>query len=333
MKNSKYETLNTKQCRMINIRNSKPFRILVVMILNLFSISILGFSAYAQTGQAGTDFSILNAGVGARALGMGSAFTAVESAVDSPYWNPGALDLITSSEITTMQTKLSSDADHYYVSYVQKAFGGTIGVSWIQVGLGNVIQTSSEVDDHNEVQNLNIFSYYSNAYLLSYGKEINDKLSMGMTAKYLTSDMFGQLGGQASGYSLTPGAVLRFNQLTLGAKIEDIINSQTWGTGTTEKVIPKARVGIAVNNSLFGGSLFSLDISQMIRSNYSPELSAGYELSDKKSGLAFRVGYNEGNFTAGAGFSILHAKVDYAYVQQRELSKNNVQRISLSGIW
>jgi len=173
--------------------------------------------------------------------------------------------------------------------------------------------------------------------MLSYGKEVNDKLALGVTAKYLTSDMLGQAGGQSTGYSFTPGALLKWTadrrQWTVGAKIEDLVNSQTWGTGAVEKIIPKARVGMAVSNSLFGGSLFSLDMSQRIRSTYSPELSAGYELSDNKSGLAFRFGYNEGNFTAGAGFSILHAKVDYAYVQQKELTLQNVHRVSLTGVW
>lgn len=39
------------------------------------------------------------------------------------------------NEITTMQTKLLTDADYYYVSYIGPAWGGTLGVSWIQVGL------------------------------------------------------------------------------------------------------------------------------------------------------------------------------------------------------
>jgi hypothetical protein len=47
-----------------------------------------------------------------------------------------------------------------------------------------------------------------------------------------------------------------------------------------------------------------------------------------------RFGYNnDGGLTAGAGFAVKQARVDYAYVTQRALSKDNVHRISLSGIW
>jgi hypothetical protein len=280
-------------------------------------------------GQAGTDIAVLEAGVGARALGMGSAFTAVADNADAPYWNPAGLGFINKQEITTMQTRLSTDTDHYYVSYVNPAFGGVLGISWIQVGLGNIIQTSSEVDVHNEVQNINVFSYFSNAYLLSYGKEINERLSVGVTAKYLTSDMFQVQGGQASGYSVSPGVLIKLSKFRIALKLDDIINQQTWGTGAVEQVPPKLRIGLAYQSPNPG--LFAVDISQTISPGYAPAVSAGYEWNER--GMSLRTGYTEGGFTAGAGFAIQHARVDYAYVNQRALSKDNVHRISLSGVW
>jgi hypothetical protein len=49
--------------------------------------------------------------------------------------------------------------------------------------------------------------------------------------------------------------------------------------------------------------------------------------------MTLRAGYADGSFTAGAGFQVEHARIDYAYVTQQALSKDNVHRISLSGIW
>ncbi len=308
-----------------------------IRILDLFRISILGFfvliliagTTYAQ-GQAGTDIAVLKAGVGARPLGMGGAFTAIADNADAPYWNPAGLGWVKESEITTMQTRLSTDADHYYISYVRPALGGTLGVSWIQVGLGNITQTSSEVDVNNEVQNISIFSYFSNAYMLSYGKNLNDHISVGLTAKYLTSDMFQIQGGQAYGYSVSPGLMLRLeNRITVGVKLDEMLNQQSWGTSTIEQVPPKLRLGLAYKSPNPG--LFALDISQTLRSSYAAEVSAGYEYAH--NGLSLRAGYAAGGFTAGAGFRIEHARVDYAYVTQRALSKDNVHRISLSGMW
>jgi len=304
------------------IRITKTLLLIVLLL-------IVNSAALAQ-GEAGQDIAVLKAGVGARPLGMGSAFTAVADNADAPYWNPAGLGSIDKNEITTMQTKLSTDADHYYISYVRPAFGGTLGVSWIQVGLGTISQTSAEVDPNNEVINLGVFSYFSNAYILSYGREINERLSVGLAAKYLTSDMFQIEGGQAHGYSVTPGLLYKLsNNWRFGLKIDELINSQEWGTGTVEQVPPKIRLGLAYARPNPG--LFAVDISQVLRDGYAATASAGYEWA--KDGLSLRVGYDEGGLTAGAGFESGHTRIDYAYVTQRELSRENVHRVSLTGIW
>jgi hypothetical protein len=308
----------------------------IKLILIMFIAYGLLFTAYSlparADGEAGQDIAILNVGVGARPLGMGGAFTAVSDNADTPYWNPGALGFIEHSEITTMQTKLSSDADHYYVSSVVPVLGGTLGVSWIQVGMGNIVETSAEVDVNNEVIDLNVFSYFSNAYLLSFGRKINEFLSFGITAKYLTADMTEVEGGQASGYSVTPGLLMKLtlnnNELTLGLKLDELINRQNWDTGTGEQVPAKLRIGVAYRMETPG--LIAADVSQILKSGYGLEGALGYEW--QKDGLSFRLGYRDG-LTAGAGFEVGHTRLDYAYVTQRDLTKDNVHRISLTGIW
>ena len=303
--------------------------IIIFSLLLIVSLLIVNSSAFAD-GQAGLDIAVLNAGVGARPLGMGSAFTAVADNADAPYWNAAGLALINKSEITTMQTKLSTDADHYYVSYVRPALGGTLGISWIQVGLGSVNQTSSEVTDNNEVQNLSVFSYFSNAYLFSYGREVNERISVGLTAKYLTSDMYQITGGQASGYSVAPGVLIRpTERITMGLKVDELINQQSWRTGLIECVPPVLRLGLAFRSPNPG--LFAIDISQILRSGYGANASAGYEWA--RDGLSVRVGYAADGLTAGAGFLSGHTRVDYAFVTQQNLSTENVHRVSLTGIW
>ncbi|MBU0672527.1 MAG: PorV/PorQ family protein [Candidatus Margulisbacteria bacterium] len=279
--------------------------------------------------QAGQDIAVLKAGVGARPLGMGGAFTAVSNNADAPYWNPAGLGFIDDNEITSMQTKLSTDADHYYVSYVRPALGGTLGISWIQVGMGNITETSSEVDSNNEVVNLSVFSYFSNAYMVSYGKKFGEYISFGLTAKYLTSDMFQISGGQASGYSVTPGLLLKLPRgWSLGVKIDELLNSHVWGTGTEERVPAVLRLGLAYAKSNPG--LFAIDVSQTLKSGYASTAAVGYEWA--KDGFSVRLGYADG-LTAGAGFVSGNARVDYAYVTQADLSRDNVHRISLSGKW
>lgn len=337
---------NEKGAMGLDVRNERSDNrpILISNFLTHFSYLITSLllilfvlvpKVFAVT-QGGMDIAVLNAGVGARPMGMGGAFTSIADNSDAPYWNPAGLAGISSQEITTMQTKLSSDTDHYYISYATKLGKGTLGISWIQVSLGNITQTTS-LDAFNEVITTNVFSYFSNAYLLAYGLPITPNISFGMTAKYLTSDMFGIAGGQAYGYSVTPGVLLRIAhpayRISLGAKIDELFNEQKWGTGTIEKVPPIARVGISASEIKYlpTGSTIAMDISQTLKSAYSPEFAFGYEY--KTGDLSLRAGLLDSNLTAGAGFKSGIAELDYAYVQQSDVSRNNVHRISLSGKW
>lgn len=313
------------------LKNPKSKQCIIIIFLVLIFDFGFGISAFAL-GQAGLDIAVLKAGVGARPLGMGGAFTAIADNADAPYWNPAGLANIKSQEIDTMQTRLSTDADHYYISYVRPLGKGTIGFSWIQVGAGTLTQTTT-TDAFNEVITTGVFSYFSNAYLLSYGLPLNPNIAFGLTAKYLTSDMYQITGGQAYGYSVTPAIMITNDKFSFGAKIDELLNEQSWGTGTVEKVPAKARVGVALKEprGLPAGSTVALDLAQLLKSNYMTEVSAGYEWA--RDGLAIRAGYTESALTAGAGFRSGVTQLDYAYVQQLSLSRENVHRISLSGKW
>jgi hypothetical protein len=267
---------------------------------------------------------------------MGSAFTAIADNSDAPYWNPAGLSGIKDNEITAMQTKLSTDADHYYVSYVTPLFGGGLGLSWIQVGMASISQTGAATSEYNEVVNLGIFSYFSNAYLLAYGQNITDDLSFGITAKYLTSDMPGLVsieGASAYGYSVTPGILYKpAGNISIGLKVDEMVNYQKWGTDTEETVPSKTRFGLAYRTAVFSlPLLIAGDVSQINKEGYVPEGSAGAEL--KFGQLAFRIGYSDQAMSGGAGFEAEHIAVDYAYVTQTSLTKDNVHRVSLTGKW
>ena len=328
--------MNNQETRYNNQINFKfQFPILIIGC-SLVIVSWLLVIPALAAGQAGTDIAVLESGVGARPLGMGGAFTAIADNADAPYWNPAGLANIKSQEINTMQTRLSSDSDHYYVSYVYPLKRGAIGISWIQVALGTITQTTT-TDAFNEVITTGIFSYFSNAYMLSYGLPITPNISFGLTAKYLTSDMFQIAGGQAYGYSVTPGALIRITgyglPITMGFKIDELLNEQKWGTGTAEKAIPKARMGISIKEpkGLLAGSTLAMDLAQTLSRSYATEISLGYEWV--KDALSIRAGYADSGLTAGAGFVSGVARLDYAYVQQSSLSRDNVHRVSLSGKW
>jgi len=307
-------------------------------LILIFSF-LLVFPAFAQE-QAGVEFDVLKVGVGARPLGMGSAFTAVADDINSGFWNPAGLAKVKDNQITTSQTRLSSDADHYYVSYARPLGKGAFYIGWIQIGLSGLTETST-TDANNEVVNLGTFSYFSNAYLLSYGYPINDKLSFGINGTYLTSDMQDIAGGQAKGYSVTPGFIYQHSdKISLGLKVEDLFNEKRWGTGTREKAPVKYHLGFAYKSPnpcpdtawWCGAGTFAVDLVQVAAFGYTPSAYFGYEY-DPSGPFSLRLGYSDDSLSAGAGFRIDHVIADYAFVQQTSLTRENCHRISLSGTW
>ena len=337
--NNKSQITNKLQIPKGNVQNSFVWiiRLLCIVYCLYIGICILVFPVFASTdGQGGQEIAVLKAGVGARALGMGSAFTAISDNSDAPFWNPAGLAKIKNYQISTMQTKLSTDADHYYVSFVMPFLSGGLGISWIQVSAGSITQTSGTTDAYNDVENLGIFNYYSNAYLLAYGQDVAENISVGITAKYLTTDMPGLVsieGASATGYSVTPGILYRpFNNFSIGFKIDELVNSQKWGTDTEEKAPSKSRLGLAYRMEVMGNKLLmSGDISQINSAGYVPEAGLGAELA--VGDMSFRLGATDSVLTAGAGMRADRIGIDYAYVTQANLSKDNVHRISLIGTW
>jgi hypothetical protein len=306
------------------------------VFLQLIILCLIFSVSRASNEQAGLEIDVLKAGVGARPLGMGGAFVAVADDVDSPYWNPAGLSRVKFYEITTMQTKLSTDANHYYVSYVQPLLGGAIGISWVQLSLGDIYETGSTTNEYNEVVPLGVFSYYSNAYMIAYGREIAPNLSFGLTAKYLEAEMPGLVsseGGSAHGYSLTPGLLWKpSDRISVGMKIDELVSSQKWGTGTEEKVPAKYRLGIAYSSFLMNYPyILSGDYSQISKAGYAGEGALGVEI--RPGVISLRAGLIDSAMTAGVGFADKHISIDYAYVNQLVLSRENVHRISLTGRW
>ena len=78
-------------------------------------------------GTSGADF--LTVGVGARALAMGGAFTAVDSGADANAvnWNPAALGFIDGSNVTASYNSLFKDENQGYLGYASPS-GKTGGV-------------------------------------------------------------------------------------------------------------------------------------------------------------------------------------------------------------
>jgi len=133
--------------------------------------------------------NFLEIGVGARAMGMGGAYTAIAQDVTALYWNPAGI-----SHITGVSASLSV-ADLYGGLGIRHVFAGAvmpvgssgaIGVSYIQLSSGDIERTTEASPEGNDPAFGAVFSWTSTAAELAYGRRLTDRLDLGVGFKFVT---------------------------------------------------------------------------------------------------------------------------------------------------
>jgi len=169
---------------------------------------------------------------GARASGMGSAFTAIADDATATYFNPGGLGFLKQKEVTLMHSNWLSEiwkdvGDMYYeyIGYVQPVKGwGVVGGNIIFISEGENVWTREE----NVV--LGTFYSYEFAPCLSYGTKLRENLGAGVNMKLIHSHLapFGPEGqkgkGQATTWAVDLGILYKgpLRGLSFGACLQNI---------------------------------------------------------------------------------------------------------------
>lgn len=212
-------------------------------------VIVLGMCA-AAAAYAGTDPSaFLNAGVGARALGMGGAFVSVSDDPTAMYWNPAGLGKINRISVTAMgQSMASTDwetlkdiAPGYQfigITFPLNTFtfpglnneSNTFGVGMISTSLDDIPYTSV---DANGVITRDTFEDSEKAYYISYGFPVmrrEDNLFVGATLKYITQEFTKVPGASASGYDLDAGLIYGLGNFCAGVVVQRGVQL-SWANG------------------------------------------------------------------------------------------------------
>ena len=155
-------------------------RILIFIFLGAIALhGTVPLVLHAQNESGGVE-NVFSYGTGLRALGMGSAFTAMTEDPYLGYWNPGAMAFNQYMEVAAFGTRLI--ADTYYLSayythpttrFGTLSFGG-IGV--YTNGIESYDENASPITDAST-------SYLQYQLLLSYGYGFKFGLGIGGTAK------------------------------------------------------------------------------------------------------------------------------------------------------
>ena len=151
----------------------------------------MGGNVFSAPGTSVFDF--LKIGVGARALGMGEAFSAVSDDASSVYWNPGALCHAGENEISLMHLSWLEGIRYQFAGLalpLRNQAGLGFGVYYLAVdGIDTYDNTGGRLDGTAAVSDL--------AASLTYSREIRNlkDLSAGVSVKSVQESLAGERTG------------------------------------------------------------------------------------------------------------------------------------------
>jgi tetratricopeptide (TPR) repeat protein len=284
-------------------------------IAALAAAMIWGAATQAAAQVAGArPGQIFETGVGARALGMGGAYTAVANDVTSLYWNPAGFGLLERREVQVTHAGLYGGATMDYLGYAQnkRKLAGGWGFHVLRLG-------ASGAEGRDAMNNLNgSFGYSQTAFAWGMGWRgvLMPELSVGGAVKMLNTTL-----GSSSDSNLGADLGVQYGplydgKLTFGAVARDVFSH---ASGKTSDKLPTAiRAGIAYRP--LTPLTLSLDVSD------ATQMRLGVEY--RFHGTALRVGYQPEGISFGGGLLFREAfSIDIAILNTSALGL--VQRVGL----
>ena len=205
----------------------------------LFICTPLLFVSQSNTPKYSNEF--LNIGVGARALGMSNSVITSTDDVMSGYWNPANLTNIKSDlQIGLMHAEYFAGIAKYDFGSIAKNIDEKSGFafSFLRFGVDNIPNTTELIDAQGNV-NYDRISYFSAtdmAFLLSYGRKLNDQLSVGGSAKIIHR----KAGDFATawGFGIDLSATYAKNDWMFAAVAKDVTSTfNIWNYHLTDEMI------------------------------------------------------------------------------------------------
>lgn len=168
---------------------------------------------HASTGTDGANFLAIP--VGARPAALGSAYTALANDAYASVWNPAGLGFLSTMELAGQHLSyLESIHDEYLGFALPIGSVSGFGASAQYLGSGDIPSTD------NFGNSIGDFSSYYAAYSVAYGRQAMDRVSVGITAKWINA----RIGDfSANAQSADVGVLARpSSQWNIGASVTNM---------------------------------------------------------------------------------------------------------------
>lgn len=308
-------------------RLSKPY----VLVLVLF-FTLIPSGKLTEALESGAEF--LKIDTDAKAVAMGSAYTAMANGIDAMHYNPSGLAGLNHAEVGFSHTNWLLDSSHDFIG-IAMPVGKSSAVNGkrLAVGLGFTRLTNGSLEGRAADRGrTGGFDAYDQSIALGAAKNFGS-YSLGGSVKYIQSSI---AGSRANAFALDLGAGRRLTGLpvyvalavqNLGTPIRYIDQSDPLPLSVSAGLLLTALPGVDI----------SLDLKRFVHEkennynvgmnyNFIPGLAlrTGYILNDPRG---FQMGNKAGGFSAGVGLYFFGTDLDYSMSPFGELG--NVQKFSI----
>lgn len=283
--------------------------------LSWMLLAVVPSSAFAAAGETG--FASLKLGVGARPMGMGSAYVALADDPTATYWNPAGLAQVRGTEVTAMHDEWIQDFRQEYA-----AVGAPLGKGAMGFAFSGFY--TSQLEGRDEVGNFTRnFGFNDVTMAGAYGRPIATGLDGGIAVRYLR-EMIDQQNASTVAVDLGARYRVGASGLSLGAAVQNLGGKPKFDQGSSSVPMTAfdlpltVRAGAALTRPL--SSLHSVaTITTEVRKARAEDarFNVGGELTYKER-LALRAGakfgYDTEKVSFGIGIPWNKIRFDYAFV-------------------
>lgn len=270
-------------------------------------------STVARAGDPGSSgFLFLRLGNGARASGMGEAFTAVADDATSMYWNPAGLAAVDGVELNLSHSEWLVDIRFEQISVVNEMLGGAVGLSFTGLFYGDLERYGS----YPSLVPDGTFSPYDFSFSAGYGTDILPNIAVGGAVKLIYEKIdFESATSWAVDLGLSHRSMIE--GLTLAASV---LNLGPQATFVEEKFYPplQLRGGASYRYDapwVHGNVITAADI--VFPNDGEAKLHLGAEYNYERY-LSVRAGYKSNYYvqgpTLGIGVRYRNLCFDYAFM-------------------